>query len=189
MQTIQAKQLISDKLFAFSKDLFSLDPVVDIYVHATGGSVVIGGGSYGSQAILSLPVGTEDLQFLRDFVASVDLRLELDFRFVSDSKACDIAIYFDTEIVLDGSRNTLGLAIPSATRRRNWWELILNTNQFSGDQVYLRYALIHELGHCLGLEHPFDGSDGDVVNGITDPWRSVFPEDTVMAYRTPSSGA
>ena len=25
-------------------------------------------------------------------------------------------------------------------------------------------------------------------NGITDPWRSAYPEDTVMAYRNPARG-
>ena len=49
--------------------------------------------------------------------------------------------------------------------------------------------LIHEFGHALGLEHPFEDGDGDTVNGITDPWSSVFPEDTVMAYRVPQSGS
>ena len=31
--------------------------------------------------------------------------------------------------------------------------------------------------------------DGDAVNGITDPWLSAYPEDTVMAYRNPFSGS
>ena len=49
--------------------------------------------------------------------------------------------------------------------------------------------LIHEFGHSLGLEHPFEAGDGDAVNGITDPWLSAYPEDTVMAYRNPFSGS
>ena len=49
--------------------------------------------------------------------------------------------------------------------------------------------LIHEFGHALGLEHPFEGGDGDTVNGTTDPWASAFPEETVMACRSPLSGS
>jgi Ca2+-binding RTX toxin-like protein len=49
--------------------------------------------------------------------------------------------------------------------------------------------LIHEIGHTLGLEHPFENNDGDVVDGITDPWKSLYPEDTVMAYRSPANGS
>ena len=48
--------------------------------------------------------------------------------------------------------------------------------------------LLHEFGHALGLEHPFEAADGDTVNGSTNPWTSAFPEETVMAYRFPLSG-
>ena len=54
-------------------------------------------------------------------------------------------------------------------------------------ESYRLYALIHEFGHSLGLEHPFEARDGDVFNGSTDPWSSAYPEDTVMAYRSPKS--
>jgi len=60
---------------------------------------------------------------------------------------------------------------------------------FQGNQSYLRYAFLHELGHSLGLEHPFEDRDGDTVNGVTDPALSVYPQDTVMAYRLPLEGA
>ena len=31
-------------------------------------------------------------------------------------------------------------------------------------------------------------SDGDVLNGNSDPWFSAFPEETVMAYKSPILG-
>ena len=65
------------------------------------------------------------------------------------------------------------------------WELYLNYSALESDDAYRKYALIHEFGHSLGLEHPFEASDGDVFNGITDPWSSAYPEETVMAYRNP----
>ena len=38
------------------------------------------------------------------------------------------------------------------------------------------------------FKRPFDHGDGDSFGG-RDPWTSsVFPEDTVMAYRSPLSG-
>ena len=67
------------------------------------------------------------------------------------------------------------------------WELYLNYPALDTDEPYRRYALIHEFGHSLGLEHPFEARDGDVFNGSTDPWSSAYPEDTVMAYRHPRS--
>jgi len=44
---------------------------------------------------------------------------------------------------------------------------------------YLRYVMLHELGHGLGLEHPFNASDGDSLDTTGD-----F---TVMAYNTGSA--
>ena len=64
----------------------------------------------------------------------------------------------------------------------------MNFPKVVSDDAYRHYILLHEFGHALGLEHPFDARDGDVLNGITDPWHSAHPEDTVMAYRDPSSG-
>ena len=42
---------------------------------------------------------------------------------------------------------------------------IFNRNRDKKDA--LRYVYLHELGHSLGLEHPFDDSDGDVLNDTT----------------------
>ena len=93
-------------------------------------------------------------------------------------------IYYDKEIELDGGK-TLGLATSSGD---DGWELFVNYPEVEFYQAYRRYVLIHEFGHSLGLEHPFDAGDGDALNGITDPWQSAYPEDTVMAYRNPLSG-
>jgi len=64
----------------------------------------------------------------------------------------------------------------------------LNGPALQNQADYLRYATIHEFGHTLGLEHPFDNSDGDYY-GSTNPNASAFPEDTVMAYRSPQGSS
>ena len=83
---------------------------------------------------------------------------------------------------------TSGITTTNFDQNKQWFEIILDGSKLLDDQSYLRYASLHEYGHTLGLEHPFDDSDGDSVGG-TNPWMSsVFPEDTVMAYRRPLSG-
>ena len=61
--------------------------------------------------------------------------------------------------------------------------MFLNIPSFKNNQDYLRYAFIHELGHAIGLEHPFNNSDGDVFEEETSFSDSAYAEETVMAYR------
>ncbi len=187
MRAIAANELIGEDFASFTRGQLNRDGFIDIYLHTPGGAVTVGGGSFGSQTISSLPISAADQQFLQDIVLFLDQRLDAEFRFASDKEVSDIQLYYDSEIDLGG--DTLGLATTNTQAGRDWWELFINTPAFGNDLNYLRYSLIHELGHALGLEHPFDNTDGDVVDGITDPWTSAYPEDTVMAYRSPSTGS
>lgn len=78
----------------------------------------------------------------------------------------------------------MGLALTNENVESSFWEIFLNAPAFEGDLSYLYYAALHELGHTLGLEHPFDDFDSDVF--VSDlPSLSAFPEETIMAYRDP----
>lgn len=187
MRAIAANELIGENFASFTRGQLNRDGFIDIYLHTPGGAVTVGGGGFGSQTISTLPISAADQQFLQDIVLFLDQRLAAEFRFTSDKEVSDIQLYYDSEIDLGG--DTLGLATTNTQAGRDWWELFINTPAFGTDLNYLRYSLIHELGHALGLEHPFDNTDGDVVDGITDPWTSAYPEETVMAYRDPLAGS
>ena len=158
------------------------DGVLDYYLHTPGGAVSVSGGRFGEQDIQSVAIPDSDQHYFNDVVRRLDSIIDLDFRKAENALTADVDLYYDTWINLGGSSVTLGLASASGVVG---WELYLNYPALDNDELYRRYVLIHEFGHSLGLEHPFDARDGDVFNSNADPWSSAYPEDTVMAYRSP----
>ena len=182
--SIAPSELIDRSNVRQTQRITATDGILDYYLHTPGGSVQVSGGGFGEQTIRSVQIAAADQEFFRAMVMRLDAEINLDFREVFTPSEGDVDLYYDTEIDLGDSGQTLGLATTSG----EGWELFVNSPSVSGDENYRRYVLIHEFGHALGLEHPFEAGDGDAVNGNTDPWSSSFPEDTVMAYRNPASG-
>ena len=188
MRKIKPKFLISNDLVTITQEILKKDQKLNIYLHDEAGPVAVSGGDFGSQAITTLPWSSADKKFLENFYSELDKFIDLNFNFTTNQSTADIAIFLDTEITTSDG-DSLGLAISNEDNDGGYfWEIFINKPSFEGDINYLRYALIHEIGHTLGLEHPFEDNDGDVVDGITNPWKSLYPEDTVMAYRDPING-
>ena len=183
--SIAPVELIDELGVAATRQLTATDGVLDFYMHAPGGAVTVAGGGFGQQVIDSMPIPMEDQAFFRSVVEKLDAVIDLDFREVGTPAEADVDLFYDRSIDVGGAGITLGLA---ALTGGEGWELFLNLPALALDENLRRYALIHELGHALGLEHPFDTSDGDAVKGISDPGNSSFPEETVMAYRAPLDG-
>ncbi len=183
MEPITTDVLIGHHLFDFTHSIKGSDNILNFYIHAKGGDTKIQGGPYGPQIINSLSIPSNDQSFILKTLYELEQEINLSFNLTSNYETSDIALFYDTEISI-GADNTVGLAYTNVVQNRGWWEIILDAKTIT-DNNYLRYATIHELGHSLGLEHPFDARDGDVYNGITSPWESLYPEDTVMAYRHP----
>jgi serralysin len=176
--------LIDSANVAFSKGRVASDGVMDLYLHASGGAVQVSGGGVGAQTIQSVPIPQQDQDYIGSIVRRLDAIIDLDFRFVADPGQADVAFYYDTEIEIGGGGQTLGLA----TKGSAGWELFINQPAVASNQDYRQYVNLHEWGHALGLEHPFEAGDGDVYAGSTNPWTSAYPEETVMAYRRPLNG-
>ena len=92
---------------------------------------------------------------------------------------------FDTQQVAPGTGDVrFGYEDPNsgwagtAWERWDHWKVSLNVVDDYGD--WDRELVLHEMGHVLGLEHPFDDWDGDYWDTNTDY--------TVMAYQSGDTG-
>ena len=155
------------------------------YIHESSEPVEIGGGPYGNQTIYPLEIEPGDVDFLVSSINRLDRLVDLDFERTWDQLSASSRFFLDSIIDIEG--NPLGIVTTNGDPSQRWFEILLDGSRLI-DQPYRRYAFLHEFGHSLGLEHPFDDADGDSIGG-KNPWTSsIFPEDTVMAYRNPLSG-
>ena len=181
---VPTNALIDRSTSQFSQQLVRRNGVMDLYLHAPGGEVQVSAGGLASQTIQSVAIPSQDQDYIRSIVSRLDLIIDLDFAFVGNASEADTAFYYDQKIEIGGEGKTLGLAMTGSAG----WELFVNYPELVANTDYRQYVNLHEWGHSLGLEHPFEAGDGDTYNGNSDPWSSAYPEQTVMAYRAPQSG-
>lgn len=78
---------------------------------------------------------------------------------------------FNTADIIRNDANIAGVADYQGDGE---WDLIIKDDRTYSD-AFNKYIILHELGHGLGLEHPFSFTDGDGITGLTGA-------DTVMEY-------
>ena len=178
------EDVIDPKLTAFAKALAGSGFLYDIYLATDGGQALVQGGSFGKQTINSQAISGNDQVFILNTFNKLETLINLDIHLVKTAILSEVNLYYDTEINSGSSKSgtTLGLTIPNASSTSNYSEIYINYTALKSLDDLRKYTIIHELGHSLGLEHPFDNSDGDYYIS-TDPYQSATPDETVMSYR------
>jgi len=145
-------ELISQPYYGFTYPILS-DGVVKTFIHKS----------------------CEPKAFIRDMLSFTENLIGVDFKAVKKQRNAELKFF---EIPLIANEPTyVGLAVPYVSPIGNVWDIYVKTNPVSSK----KWIYLHEFGHFLGMEHPFDDNDNDV-------WYNESTNDTVMSYNyKPSS--
>ncbi len=128
--------------------------------------------------IYNLSHSDNDTSFIRNIFNRVDNIIDLDFEEMSHNNGSQIDIY-SIESATSMSSDVVGQAIQQTSSAGKWWDVLWkDTNGNRKESALDQNTFIHELGHVLGLSHPFN-----------DPFNKMWDtDDTVMSYNQSSDG-
>jgi len=159
-------------------------PSLSVYIHTNAGNRTIGGGRSELRSIQSLVIDTATTEWMRQQISALADTLGIAVRFTESSSDSNLDIYLCSDLNFS-KIPTLGVTLNNDNGKQAWSELLLNSSLLNGNTETFRYTFRHELGHVLGLEHPFDASDGDSHGeAFGDP----DGNQTLMSYSRPDGG-
>ena len=181
---LNQRHLVADHEIHFRRKIAELNQwSISIFIDRFGTSSTHAGSTHFAEAISDY-----DYNFLISTVDKLDRLIGVDLKIVDSESLADIkyshhsydVTYSDNAGVNSFSYTYVGtLDNPSSAA---WVYNDISINEINQDSW--AYTATHEIGHALGLEHPFEDDDGDVYGDTY----TATPDQTVMAYGYPSNG-
>ena len=177
-QRLEVRGIVSSWVGA-DKDY--LNGRTDIYYYFEQEDIIYTLDIGGPVKVESDPFYNEEVSLGRSLIKKVDSYIGLDFFQVGKRENADLIIL----AVCVPNTDLDGIVTESFDGTQYIMTLNGCNSPFS-DRNPPETLFLHEFGHALGLEHPFDNTDGDCI-GSTDPWSngSAHTGHTLMAYRNP----
>ena len=117
--------------------------------------------------------------FIRDTFKKLDDIIDLDFVEYLDNNGSILDIY-NIQSSTSFEDNVIGQALAQKSNAGSWWEIFWKNSLLTGNDNIdsNKNTIIHEIGHSLGLRHPFDNPTDISIN----------TSDTVMSYNRGEEG-
>ncbi len=142
-------------------------------------------GNNGSTQLIKIintkNVGHDELEteFLRNSFNKIDNIIDLDFTEMNHNNGSMLDIYHINYSTTFGE-GVIGQAISQSAKEGSWWDIFWKDSPIlETDNNNANYnTMLHEVGHILGLKHPFD-------DPFNPSWDS---EKTIMSYNIGPNG-